>query len=404
MRKEGGAMKRLLLLGVGSALTFTMGGGVVTAQADNGPHISSIQAIGTTNSTVSGDKCAGCHRIHTAQSSDGKLLKTNTEAGLCFSCHGTAASGASTNVVDGVGYENPTTGVQSRDRSVSSASGVVAGALRGGGFSYALIGSSIAKRDIVSSSYHPEGTAGNQTIPALVPGNQAPAATTSTHTVGQTGTAWGNGALNSGAGSQVALECGSCHDPHGNGNYRILRAMPNGGVAQPARTVIKDNTATTTVDETLLSATAGIVIPDATSKVYTTTDYWQTGSPTVPRIINGTTVSSTVTPDGFIANVSDWCTTCHTRDRGDNAKTPQTVGGVTAPVDSIFTYRHTTSKIDVVGTRNCITCHVAHGTNALATGTESSQVLQPDGQAAPTGDSRLLRVDNRGICLMCHNV
>lgn len=101
--------------------------------------------------------------------------------------------------------------------------------------------------------------------------------------------------------------------------------------------------------------------------------------------------------------------------------------------DGTYMFRHTTDKGYVsstaggnssatAGTRdpwannpNCITCHVAHGSNAsmagdvgstsLPTGasgsTTSSQVTFPDGS---TGDSFLLRVDNRATCRSCHNM
>src|SRR5665647_3147134 len=83
MRKEGGAMKRLLLLGVGSALMFTMGG-VGPARADNGPHVTNSAIATTTASTAVGtDGCAGCHRVHTAKSADGYLLKTTDQKTLC---------------------------------------------------------------------------------------------------------------------------------------------------------------------------------------------------------------------------------------------------------------------------------------------------------------------------------
>ena len=39
MQKGSRAMKKLLFLGIGSALMFTIGG-VGPAQADNGPHVS----------------------------------------------------------------------------------------------------------------------------------------------------------------------------------------------------------------------------------------------------------------------------------------------------------------------------------------------------------------------------
>jgi cytochrome c553 len=43
------------------------------------------------------------------------------------------------------------------------------------------------------------------------------------------GTAWGNGAFSStaNAGPDVTLSCVSCHNPHGNGLYRILRPLPD---------------------------------------------------------------------------------------------------------------------------------------------------------------------------------
>jgi hypothetical protein len=57
-----------------------------------------------------------------------------------------------------------------------------------------------------------------------------------------------------------------------------------------------------------------------------------------------------------------------------------------------------------VGT-NCITCHVAHGSNASLSGASASQVMEPDPLAAPctSTTSRLLRVDNGAACVMCHS-
>src|SRR5665811_485816 len=120
MRKEGGAMKRLLLLGVGSALMFTMGG-IGSAQADtSGPiHKSTSIAAGTTGFVApGGGRCAGCHRAHTAKA---EYLLKQAQPGLCYTCHGGA--GSTLDVVDGV---DPNTAKGSN-------------ALRGGGFAYALI-------------------------------------------------------------------------------------------------------------------------------------------------------------------------------------------------------------------------------------------------------------------------
>jgi len=397
MRKGSRAMKKFIFLGIGSALMFTMGG-VGTAQADNGPHVSTAATTAGTFG-VTADRCAGCHRIHTAKSNDEMLLKTTTQQELCFTCHGTAASGASTNVVDGVGYSD-------RDR------GAGAGALRGGGFDYALINSAGATKEMYVTATGSLSRQ-NQTIPALAPADKK--ATTSNHSVDTPGTAWGNGAVTSGVGKGITLECGSCHDPHGNGNYRILKPMPTDSgyvpfVKTPAKAeVIADPLAVPPIVGSpavaaVMSPADGIKVPDAGAKVYTTANYWLAGDRNVP-VVAGGALAATGKADGYLANVADWCTTCHTRYYAPNsASRKPPVAGAPAS-DPIYTYKHTANQAtSEAGNRNCVTCHVAHGSNASQTGAESGRVLQPGGTAAPIGDSRLLRIDNRGICLMCHNV
>jgi predicted CXXCH cytochrome family protein len=91
------------------------------AFADGGPH-SLVVNSGTAG--LSGD-CAACHRAHTAQAAD--LLKA-AMPGLCLTCHdGTAAT---TNVEDGLQYVPDGSG---------NPTSAVLGALRGGGFEFALI-------------------------------------------------------------------------------------------------------------------------------------------------------------------------------------------------------------------------------------------------------------------------
>jgi predicted CXXCH cytochrome family protein len=396
-------MKKFLFLGIGTALMFTMGG-VGPAQADNGKHISTAQGAGVTGGLVNnaGGRCAGCHRAHTAKAE--YLLKV-AQPQLCYSCHADGG-GASTNVVSGVIMDTSQ-------------------ALRGGGFEKALIGSALATKD--TGAVDPVTgriATSNQTIPVLGAG----VTTTSKHLIdGVTaGTAYGNGTDASGAGKSLTLECGSCHDPHGNGNYRVLRPIPvDSGYAVhqlvAAKAAVVDNPLTTTVDETaaavpaVMSPAAGIKIPDATSYTYTTANYWLSGDSLVPNdptaALTGTKKTTDLAADGYINNIANWCTTCHTRYLAVSGsyKTAR-VGTNTAGQDTNFTYQHRSDANYKGSAANCITCHVSHGSNATMTGAaltvaNPGAALTAFGDATTSSaDSKLLRVDNRGTCAMCHNV
>lgn len=325
-------MRRLTFVVLAGAMWLLLGGSY--AFADNGPHVMGAGSVA--------DGCAGCHRTHTAKSS-----RLQVQANLCYTCHGATGTGASTDVVSGVGYS---------DANRTS----TPGALRGGGFSYALIGSAGATGQTTTGA----NEAG--TVPVLATG----AATTSTHTAdGTPQMAWGAGAIDAtgvNVGATTTMRCTSCHNPHGAGTYRALKPSPS---------------------STLLALTAGtpVSITDTATKTYTTTNYWQTEDVNAPS---------------FIANVSAWCSTCHTRYM-TTATVPATQPGRTPSGDATYAYRHK-SDGTTQGTPNCIQCHVAHGSNA-AVGTYSSTVKHPDGTTAPVNDSRLLRIDNRGTCQMCHN-
>lgn len=202
-------MRRMLLLpllGLTAGLVLLLAG---TAAADNGPHTGDF-----TNTT---DACAGCHRAH--RGSAQFLLKDASQEALCYSCHGTAGTGADTNVQDGVYLSRGSGGVY----------GTVNAGLRGGGFD-------------------------NARMDPDMNGVIAPAVGTSRHNVGVAGTIWGNGAIsvtaNPGA-TGVTLLCGSCHNPHGFATadyYRILRPIPNNS-----------------------GAGAGVNVPDEVAKNYTIT-------------------------------------------------------------------------------------------------------------------------------------
>lgn len=392
-----GVSRTLVALAASASLALLFG--VSPASADNGPHVSqalSAAQAGVKINTLGADRCASCHRIHTGKSA--YLLAASSQESLCFSCHGDGGTGSVLNVQSGVKYSAP-------DGSKS-----IVGALRGGGFENAMMDAGHATKEVYQNGTR--WSAKNQNIGLLA----APSGTTSSH-FGGNNMMWGNGplsgtanagkTLSSAAGTQ--LECGSCHDPHGNKQYRILKPVPdNSGFA-----TITGNT--NNLDGTgnpILNTAAGVFIKDTANKVYTTTNYWiyqdsaamtDTATPWIlgaTSIANPTPVarklSGTTTVDSYTANVAAWCTTCHTRylAPSDSWKTNST--------DAVFTYRHTGDHVagEANSNRNCAQCHVAHGSNASMA---NSAVEWPNGSTKTT-DSRLLRVDERGTCLMCHNV
>ncbi len=116
-------------------------------------------------------------------------------------------------------------------------------------------------------------------------------------------------------------------------------------------------------------------------------------------------------PINFNAQINAWCATCHTRytTSSNAANNPSAVvypSGFgpynTDSGDAIFTYRHPTTS-----NKPCTSCHVTHGSNAQMTGFNSTHEAYPGAGSDPTvaanADSRLLKVDNRGTCQLCHD-
>lgn len=199
-------MKKLtLLIAAGSLWLFLA---AVPVFADGGPHVSSANS-GV--STLAADGCAGCHRAHTAQGE--MLLNAASEEELCLTCHGAASTGATTDVMTGIQYAIGAGGLRGATQL---------GALRGGGFDQARLG------DMYRLSYLRSATE-KSTKPKVVVG--AAENVTSAH-ISMTANgltlphvAWGNGAAGSGAGPSAEVTCASCHNPHGNGQYRILNVL-----------------------------------------------------------------------------------------------------------------------------------------------------------------------------------
>jgi len=311
-------MKKLLLVVVlVSALVILLTG---TALANGGPH---------GGFTATTDACASCHRAHTA--TNARLLMVSP-ATLCLSCHGAAGTGANTNVEAGLYVSGRNGGAYAVDGSTNTANN---DALLGGQF----VGG------------------------------------TSEHTIGAT-LAWGQGATDRGTATALAgaatLECVSCHDPHGNSNYRIFKATVNGVGVTVAQ-----------VDET------------QATKDYSD-ENWGGDQSQLCRACHqayhqvaagqGSTISGT--------------TYTHRVDMAWNGALP---AGVTVGTNNPETlgFDGTAGTGDEVplgsgGEVMCQTCHFPHGTTATMT------TLADDPNLPGANDSALLRLDNRGVCQSCH--
>ena len=108
-------------------------------------------------------------------------------------------------------------------------------------------------------------------------------------------------------------------------------------------------------------------------------------------------------PSSFSGQITQWCASCHTRYFANNNPTMDPPNGATGaswqyprPNDSLFNHQHRT-----VAGRDCLTCHVSHGSNAAMTGPFSGNFPYPNAIVSPS--SRLLKVDNRGTCQACHD-
>ena len=375
------------------------------------------------------DSCAGCHRAHTASSpltwtdSAGRtrsalLLSTATTSDeFCYTCHGSAALGADTNVWDGVFQARD--GMLGGDR-VYNANGAP---LNGGGFN-----------------------------PVMFPTQHYPN--------GSTWVAWGAGpdgrdGIISLGGEQVTISCTACHDTHGSSNYRLLKDRvagihPTTGLRAPI--TVGGYSVTSTPTPFVISTEEGYPVGgwakgEARKTQYTTykPDF------TRPRYAKA--------PGGDVTKgISGWCAACHTQ--------MQTAGETGAYVSSIYDHadgfglvrrhRHpvnvplnlfrgsaplilasptTGARLLPLGNDtfadsltnemtdwvDCLTCHVAHGSRAAMSGFASvadatnpqpntgtkvvaidGSVIVTVGSVPPDYGNALLRLNNRGVCQSCH--
>jgi len=257
-------MKKLLLavvLGLLLVAAFT-----TLALADNGPH---------GGFTATTDACASCHRAHSAQYGSNALLIMAPDA-LCLSCHD--GSGAGTNVQDGV-YSQAGSDAHAGGVGLGPVEGTDGASLMGGGFDFALM-----------------ATAWSGAVTANPAFNATSKATTSHHNYdGTIGTVWGSGAINT-ASASYALECVSCHDPHGTAGYTNVTASTT--ICNPA--LLPGDPCTEKVASYRLlrwqpSGSSGFTAPAVAN--------WTGGAfPT-----NGTTTGWTV-PDNFATTGTEWYT------------------------------------------------------------------------------------------------
>ena len=420
-RKEVGAVRRATLLFAGAAIWLFLF--AIPVFADNGPHVKGQ------NSTALMGSCASCHRAHSAQAPD---LVKSAMPNLCYSCHGSGNAGATTDVQDGVAFATTAT-----VHGTGSQTGT--GALRGGGFDYALIntvtptsltgtvdkttgsaaivgtGTSFLSQLAVGSYVTIPGgggietfkvnaiaddthftagsnalyTATGQTATMAVPGNSnatigvlgAGVGTTSAHSVGGTAVSmWGSGPLGTAATFTVTtnLTCASCHDPHGNGQYRILKATPDDSPSAP-----------------------GVYINDATTKAYITTNYGTIGtanqnesaknvaansgangpnsgssvvsvadSSSLEYVPAGTTSTGT-SPAYFKGMYSEastrWCATCHTRYFAGTGSAGNKTWTEAGSIDATYKFRH--------ATRNILDPNTAFGVTGSHTATDVYTLL-----------------------------
>jgi cytochrome c553 len=371
------------------------------------------------------DACAECHRAHTAPSSvtwtdnqggsKSALLLSNaaTVSDFCLVCHDDKGQGADTNVLDGM-YEGTQYGTTSAK-------------LLGGPFGRVDKSKDPAK---LYAGY-----------------NASEVAVTSTHLInGQSWGAYGGGVFGStssadasgnavglqGTGAKIVMDCGSCHDPHGSSNYRILKDVVYGVSVGGYTGTGTDPTPTPFV----LSKEQGFPVGgfrlhtqySAYIPNYTVAQY------SVPPVTGSA-------PDP-LKGMSGWCAGCHTTymtktstyDAGDGFgnvdrhRHPVNVPmsnyqGPSAVVvtDSVLPFAHlasdpsgvTAGKANAANTSSdwieCLTCHNAHGASTVMTGFANvDSSVDPladtgEGGTAPTNDSALLKLNNRGVCETCHN-
>lgn len=395
------------------------------AFANFGPHGNYVQDT---------DSCAGCHRAHTSVSSitwqdqalndhSALLVSTATEMyEFCYACHDATSQGADTNVQEGL-YEG-------------NLYGQTGGILNGGGFDSLDVTPTTSTHMYTGASWGAYG-GGYSGLGASGANGQI---------------------LGAGTGESVAIkmDCVSCHDPHGSANYRILKAVVNGNAVGGYTPSLDPQYPTP--DGWVSSNETGW--PDLGFQLHTEYPGYQPNY-TKGLYTKGDNMPVSGQQDSPSKGMSGWCVGCHSTYMINNDGTAW--GGVTQtltkpsstdtytamawtynagdggplklrhkhPINvELSTYNgpdkasmiitaqvlplaHPLNEAGGVGGSvtntdsdwiECLTCHRAHGTSATMTGWAADPVgLGLTQNEFPGTPSALLRLNNRGVCEVCHN-
>jgi len=384
------------------------------------------------------DACAGCHRAHSSVSSitwdaageKSALLVSNATRikDFCYACHDNTSQGAETDVQDGV-YGGTNWGTNGA-------------ALNGGGFDNANGAPTTSTHMVGWDGVNLDKWGAYGGGPAGVPATMT-AASLSVEASGNLSLLDGDYMI--GAGNYIPMDCTACHDPHGSSNYRLLKDVVNGnpvgGYEGNFSSDPDPNPTPYVVSAEVGYPTNGFRLHVDVAAAGYQPDY------TKPQYAKA--------PDGNPnKGMSGWCAGCHTTyntwdyratdtsdltlqkkstayNSGDgwgvqnrhrhpiNSELANFNGQRELVVASGLPLDNDLSESgDTTATASdwieCLTCHYAHGTNATMTGfanvasdlTGSSDALAPNtgtGGTPVTGDSALLRRNNRGVCEACHN-
>ncbi len=273
--------------------------------------------------------------------------------------------------------------------------------LNGGGFNY--VGAK------VTTSRHNANPADNARNPWGFGGMSTP-----NYAAGGTGLAVNTGE-NPNALSE-ALQCTSCHNPHGTTNYRLLK-LNNNGVAVDVKAFYSGALST---DEGARGLESG-----APADKYTKEYYGSSASNSAGFASFCGSCHTAYPSDGAslgLSSTSAFGSALHYRHRtempytnwtnpntGANPQNPELTPiagtGGTGDFPTLRLASNTTTADSIV---TCLTCHRVHGTGADMTGYALKKMFggKGDDDITPSqvNESRttLLYTDNRGMCQACH--